>query len=175
MVRKKVVIVIDMQNGVFAHPRFDRAGRVVRINQLIDHADQVIFIQHIEGEMTEGSELWQILPQLHRPESAISVNKTACDSFYRTPLESVITQLGTTHLTICGCATDYCVDTTVKIAASKGYALTIAADAHTTANRQHVTAEQLIAQHNEVWSELSIPGNSIRVKSTAQILADWAV
>ncbi|PEH54900.1 MULTISPECIES: isochorismatase family protein [Yersinia] len=175
MTREKVVIVIDMQNGVFAHPRFDRAGRIVHINQLIDHADQVIFIQHIEDEMTEGSELWQLLPELHQPESAISVNKTACDSFYRTSLDNIIAKLGATHLTICGCATDYCVDTTVKIAASKGYALTIASDAHTTANRQHATAQQLIGQHNEVWSELAIPGNHITVKATQQILADWGV
>lgn len=56
MIRENVVIVIDMQNGVFANPRFDREGRVVRINQLIDHADQVIFIQHAEDEMTQGSE-----------------------------------------------------------------------------------------------------------------------
>ncbi|HHH0222498.1 TPA: isochorismatase family protein [Yersinia enterocolitica] len=174
MTKEKVVIVIDMQNGVLANPRFDSVGRVARINQLIDHADQVIFIQHIEDDMTEGSELWQLLPELHHPESAISVNKTACDSFYRTSLDNVIAKLGATHLTICGCATDYCVDTTVKIAASKGYALTIASDAHTTADRQHVTAQQLIAQHNEVWSELAIPGNSISVKTTQQILTDWA-
>lgn len=173
MIRENVVIVIDMQNGVFANPRFDREGRVVRINQLIDHADQVIFIQHAEDEMTQGSELWQILPELHYPQKAISVTKTACDSFYQTPLDTVIAQLGATHLAICGCATDYCVDTTIKIAASKGYALTIASDAHTTADRQYVTAQQLIAQHNEVWAELSIPGNRITVKTTQQILADW--
>ncbi|MGT3280970.1 isochorismatase family protein [Yersinia enterocolitica] len=174
MTKEKVVIVIDMQNGVLANPRFDSAGRVARINQLIDHAEQVIFIQHIEDDMTEGSELWQLLSELHHPESAISVNKTACDSFYRTSLDNVIAKLGATHLTICGCTTDYCVDTTVKIAASKGYALTIASDAHTTADRRHVTAQQLIAQHNEVWSELAIPGNRITVKTTQQILTDWA-
>ncbi|CQJ62128.1 isochorismatase family protein [Yersinia rohdei] len=173
MAKDHVVIVVDMQNGVFATPRFDREGRVARINQLIDHASQVIFIQHIEDEMTEGSELWQLLAELHQPEHAISVNKTACDSFYRTSLDEVLAQLGATHLTLCGCATDYCVDTTAKIAASKGYALTIAADAHTTANRRHVTAEQLIAQHNEVWAELAIPGNRITVKTTQQILVDW--
>ncbi|QHB33911.1 isochorismatase family protein [Yersinia canariae] len=174
MIKENIVIVIDMQIGVFANPRFDSLGRIARINQLTDHADQIIFIQHIEGEMTEGSELWQLLPELYRPEGAIYVNKTACDSFYRTSLDNVIAELGTTHLTICGCATDYCVDTTIKIAASKGYALTIASDAHTTADRQYATAQQLIAQHNEVWSELAIPGNRITVKSTQQILVDWA-
>ncbi|TCL05904.1 MULTISPECIES: isochorismatase family protein [Sodalis] len=172
MTGNSLLLVIDMQNGVFATPRFDRAGRVARINQLTARAGQTIFIQHAEGDMAEGSELWQLLPELHRPAGAISVTKTACDAFYRTPLDNILAELGITHLTICGCATDYCVDTTVKIAASKGYALTIASDAHTTADRRYVSAQGLIAQHNEVWAGLSIPGNTITLKTTEQILKD---
>lgn len=173
MAEQNVLIVVDMQNGVFESERYDRAGRAALINQLIDRAGRVIFIQHAEGEMTEGSALWDILPELHRPEGAISVTKTACDSFYRTTLESVLKELDTTRFAICGCATDYCVDTTIKVAVSKGYAVTVASDAHTTSNRTHVTAQQLIAHHNEVWEGLSVPGNPVTVKTTAQILADW--
>lgn len=173
MAEKNVLVVIDMQNGVFATPRYDRVGRTARVNRLSAAADQTIFIQHIEGEMTEESELWQLLPELHRPAGAITVTKIACDAFYRTRLETVLAELGVTHLTLCGCATDYCVDTTVKAAASKGYALTIASDAHTTANRRYASASQLIGQHNEVWSELAIPGNRISLKTTEQILSAW--
>ncbi|WP_213992615.1 isochorismatase family protein [Sodalis sp. dw_96] len=173
MTGKNLLLVIDMQNGVFASPRFDRGGRVARINQLTAHAGQIIFIQHAEGEMTEGSESWQLLPELHRPAQAITVTKTACDAFYRTSLDNILAELGVTHLTICGCATDYCVDTTIKIAASKGYALTIASDAHTTADRRYVSAQGLIAHHNEVWAGLSIPGNIITLKTTEQILQDY--
>ncbi|XBS70144.1 isochorismatase family protein [Acerihabitans sp. KWT182] len=170
MTGKSLLLVIDMQNGVFASPRFDRGGRVARINQLTTHAKQTLFIQHAEGEMTEGSESWRLLPELHRPVGAIQVTKTACDAFYHTPLDDILKDLGVTHLTVCGCATDYCVDTTIKIAASKGYALTIASDAHTTADRRYVSAQALIAQHNEVWAGLSIPGNTIILKTTEQII-----
>lgn len=174
MSEQRVLIVVDMQNGVFASPRYDRSGRVEQINQLIARAGRVIFIQHAEGEMTEGSEYWQVLPELHLPEDALSVTKTACDSFYRTSLDHVLQeQLNVTGFTICGCATDYCVDTTIKVAASKGYAVTVASDAHTTGDRTYVSAQQLIGQHNEVWRELSVPGNPVTVKTTAEILADW--
>ncbi len=40
----RVVVVVDMQNGVLASPRFDRDGRCQRINQLTAAADQVIFL-----------------------------------------------------------------------------------------------------------------------------------
>ncbi|WP_196239156.1 hypothetical protein [Martelella alba] len=57
--------------------------------------------------------------------------------------------------------------------ASRGFALTIASDAHTTAHRRYASALQLIGQHNDVWSTLSIPGNHIVLKTTEQILSDW--
>lgn len=98
MSEQHVLIVVDMQNGVFASPRYDRSGRAERINQLIDRAGRVIFIQHAEGDMTEGSEFWQILPELHHPQGAISVTKTACDSFYRTSLDNVLQELNATRL-----------------------------------------------------------------------------
>ena len=41
---QRVVIVIDMQNGVFSTPRFDKAGRVDRINRLTGRADIILFI-----------------------------------------------------------------------------------------------------------------------------------
>lgn len=169
----KLLIVVDMQNGVFATPRHDREGKAKLINQLIAAADRTVFIQHIEGEMAEGSELWQILPELEQPDGAIYVNKTACDAFWSTKLADVLRQLGTNNFVICGCATDYCLDTTIKVGASQGYAITIASDAHTTSNRTYATAQQLIGQHNEVWAALSIPGNTLQVKPTDRIIAEW--
>lgn len=59
------------------------------------------------------------------------------------------------ELVITGCATDFCVDATVKSALTNDYNLTIIADAHTTADRPHVSAEKLIAHHNWLWSELT--------------------
>lgn len=169
----KLLIVVDMQNGVFATPRHDREDKATLINQLIVAAERTIFIQHIEGEMAEGSELWQILPELEQPDGAIYVNKTACDAFWNTKLADLLSQLGTNNFVICGCATDYCLDTTIKVGASQGYAITVASDAHTTSNRTYAAAPQLIGQHNEVWAALSIPGNTIQVKPTDMIIAEW--
>lgn len=168
-----VVMVIDMQKGVFAHPRFDRHGRTERINQLIAAAKQTIFIQHCEGEMQSGSDAWQLLPELQQPASALYLTKTACDSFWHTELEAQLIAKDIQAFVVCGCATDYCVDSTVKTAATKGFRVTVASDAHTTADRTFATAEQLIGQHNEVWAELSLPGNAIKVQESATILQQW--
>ncbi|PLM51109.1 isochorismatase, partial [Klebsiella michiganensis] len=48
MAAKRVVMVVDMQNGVFATPRIERERCAAQINRLINAADTVIFIQHCE-------------------------------------------------------------------------------------------------------------------------------
>lgn len=63
----RVLLAIDMQNGVFVNPRFDRSGRVERINQLSQAADRVIFIRHQENDMPENSPEWTLLPEVNQP------------------------------------------------------------------------------------------------------------
>ncbi len=82
MAAKRVVMVVDMQNGVFATPRIERERCAAQINRLINVADTVIFIQHCEeGGLEEGSEGFALLPELHQPAGALFVTKTACDAF----------------------------------------------------------------------------------------------
>lgn len=171
--QKKLLVVVDMQNGVLATPRYDREGRAENINRLIAAADQTIFIQHVEGEMRVGTPDWAIIPELNQPPHARYVNKTACDAFWNTGLEAELLALEAKDFTVCGCATDYCLDTTIKVGASKGYRITVAADAHTTADRTYASAQQLIGQHNEVWQGLSLPGNPIAVIATEEIVRRW--
>ena len=174
MSEKRVVMVVDMQNGVFETPRHQREKCVSLINQLTQAADTVIFIQHTEaGGLEEGSEGFALLPELHQPADALYVTKTACDAFYNTALETLLREQGIREFIICGCATDYCLDTTIKNGASRGYGIVIAEDAHTTANRPAAQAATLIAHYNEVWRTLTVPGNPLQVKPTETILHAW--
>ncbi|MGY5958236.1 isochorismatase family protein [Kosakonia sp. BK9b] len=174
MAGKRVVMVVDMQNGVFATPRIQREQCVARINQLTAAAETVIFIQHAEaGGLEEGSEGFALLPELSQPVNALYVTKTACDAFYNTSLAGLLQAHDISAFVMCGCATDYCVDTTLKNGASRGYAITMAEDAHTTANRPAAQASTLIAHYNEVWRTLTVPGNPVLVKPVETILHEW--
>ncbi|QPG41565.1 isochorismatase family protein [Raoultella ornithinolytica] len=174
MAAQRVVMVVDMQNGVFATPRIERERCVAHINRLIRAADRVIFIQHAEdGGLEEGSAGFALLADLAPPADALYVTKIACDAFYKTRLEQVLSEHQIHQFVICGCATDYCVDTTIKNGASRGYAITVAEDAHTTANRPAAQAVTLIDHYNDVWRTLTVPGNPVRVKSVETILAEW--
>lgn len=174
MAEPRVLMVVDMQNGVFAAPRYRREACTMQINRLIRRADRVIFIQHAEaGGLEEGSEGFALLPELEQPSGALYVTKTACDAFYHTALEQVLAENGIGAFVICGCATDYCVDTTLRVGASKGYRITVAEDAHTTADRPAADAPVLIAHHNDVWRNLIVPGNPVAVKPVDTIVTEW--
>jgi len=152
---------------------FDRAGCCVRINQLIAAADQVIFIRHNGADLPRASESWQLVPELTQPAGALYIDKTACDSFWRTELAAQLALLEITRFVIAGCATDYCVDVIIKAGATLGYQIAVAADAHTTSDRTWVSAEQQINQYNEIWADLIVPDNPVMVLATADILQAW--
>jgi nicotinamidase-related amidase len=176
----RALLIVDMQVGCFTGepPRFDQEGTVQRINALAaaTRRDGVaVFIQHTATEdgFTRGSDAWRLLPALDiRPEDIV-VEKAACDAFLETGLDAILKQRGVSEVIIVGCATDFCVDTTVRSAASHGYAVVVAKDAHTTRDRPHLSAQGVITHHNYIWSDLLLPrGRKIRVITTEALVAE---
>jgi len=146
-------------------PRFDTEGVVKRINTLSNqfrkNDDLVIFIQHDgskDGFCKPNTEEWEILSSLDILGNDIIVSKTANDSFYNSDLNKILQNNKIGKLVITGCATDFCVDATVKSALTNNYKVTVIADGHTTADRPHLKAEKLIEHYNWMWDEM-IPVN----------------
>jgi nicotinamidase-related amidase len=165
------LLVIDMQNAwINENPRFDIIGVIARINQVAQHfrtqGNSVIFIRHSDDEVKIGSTGWQVHADLATFPSDIFIDKTACDSFSNTTLLDQLQGMGTTNITICGLATEFCVDTTLRAALSHGFDVLALTDAHTTANRDHLSAKEIIDHHNWIWTHLAAPsGRHIDVKS----------
>ncbi len=172
------LLVIDMQVGLFSDgSRVNAESVVSRINTLgravRAAGGHVVFVQHEDNDaFRHGEAAWQLLPTLDRRASDAVVSKTACDSFYRSDLDCTLAERGIRRLLVTGCATDFCVDTTLRSAASKDFEIIAVADGHTTRNRPHADAEAIITHHNWMWSNLILPGRPVRVASTAEILAD---
>lgn len=178
-----VLLVIDMQNAIFAGEiaRFDAEGVIGRINRLATavrhHGGRVIFIQH---DGTEAEELlpqssgWQILTALNVDASDGRLRKTACDAFYRTELQVMLSAVGLERLIITGCASDFCVDTTVRAAAGRDFDVVVAADGHTTGDRPHLGAEEITRHHNWMWENLSCPTTRSGCAPRLTWLLQWA-
>jgi nicotinamidase-related amidase len=178
----KALVVIDVQAGILpakgaerpaVRQRFDEVRR--RIFGLVGVARRqgapIIFVQHA-GEpghrLETGTPGWEICGDLGRTADDIVVSKTACDSFYETDLQTVLSGQGVTHLVIAGLMTQYCVDTTCRRAVSLGYDVTLAADAHTTADMPSLTVEQIVDHHNALLDGFDAGKAVIRVRPTSE-------
>lgn len=169
------LLVIDMQNAwLDEHPRFDAAGVIDRINNIANqyrkNGSRVIFIRHYCDEVPVESPGFKLHPALASETSDVFVDKTACDPFDRTDLLDQLRAIGSDHVTICGLATEFCIDTAVRTCLSQGFDVTVISDAHTTADRPHLSAEAIIKHHNWVWENFAAPqGRTIRVSSSAEL------
>ena len=177
----KALLIIDMQLGSFRPYtlRHDTYGVIDRINQLArqfrSHGHKVIYIQHDgtkENCFLPGSDDWKILPELNIFQQDIVIAKTANDSFYKTTLQDTLAALGITELYCSGCATDFCVDTTIKSALSKDYKITVVGDAHTTASRPQLDAPAVIKYYNWLWADMTPTMHKVVIKNTAEILQE---
>ena len=172
------LIVIDMQQGSFgpATPRHDATALVERLNHLARtvRADGgvVIFIQH-DGPPGDphhpGAAGWHLVPGLDARPGDTIVRKTACDAFLGTALDALLRESGIDRLIITGCATDYCVDTTVRSALARSWPTIVPSDGHTTAERPHLSAAQIIAHHNAIWADFLAPRGPAIVQSCASL------
>ncbi len=171
------LLIIDMQVGLFEGdpPRHDADGVIRRINEIAAVVRAiggiVIFIQHEDdGVLARGTQGWAILPVLERRDTDLLVGKQACDSFYETELADLLEQHDARQLIITGCATEFCVDTTIRAAASKNYKVVVVKDAHTTRDRPHLDAKSIITHHNWMWENLILPRDEVKVLSATSVI-----
>lgn len=169
------LVIIDMQAGSFGldgPPRHDAEGLIERLNALArwvrSRGGLVVWVQHDgpAGDPLEpGTGGWQVLAELDRRAEDAAISKTACDSFLGTGLEALLRERGASRVIVTGWATDFCVDTTVRACTAKGFDTWAPSDGHTTSDRPHLSAPQIIEHHNYVWAELMAPGGPVTVAS----------
>lgn len=172
------LIVVDMQQGSFgpATPRYDADGLVARLNRLSAAVraagGAVIFVQH-DGPVGDPHHPdlpgWRLLPDLDVRADDIVVRKTACDAFLNTTLDAILRARRASPLIITGCATDFCVDSTVRSALARSYPTIVPADGHTTRDRPHLPADKIIAHHNAIWADFLAPGGPALVCPCADV------
>ncbi|MDA2812138.1 isochorismatase family protein [Nocardiopsis sp. RSe5-2] len=102
------------------------------------------------------------------------IPKRATDSFWETGLDEALRSLGADTVVVTGAATDYCVDATVRSAATHGYDVDLVEDGHAPMAAGDpgagLSPEQIIAHHNAVLSRAVHPGGTTRLVSAADAL-----
>ena len=169
------VLVIDVQEGLFRPEPFEAEKVIERINRMTQLARTsgcpVFFVQHEtpKAPLIHGSGDWQLHHCLTVQDTDEIVRKTTPDSFLRTDLEERLNALGIQDLVICGYASEFCVDTTVRRAAALGFSVTLVSDAHTTHDKDHASAAAIRAHHNCTLPNITSFGPKISAVASDRI------
>ncbi len=104
-----VLLIIDVQQGLFNEPRYRQEQVLAKINRAAAHVRQqqgrVIYIQHDDlpgGELEPGTPGWQLHSALQPAKSDSRVRKSACDSFLDTELAFLLAEQPVDRLILCG-------------------------------------------------------------------------
>jgi nicotinamidase-related amidase len=169
------LMVIDVQNGVVAEA-YQRDSVITAIGSLVEKARTagapVIWVQHSSDNLTEGSPEWHYVPELTRLDSEPVIHKTFGDAFESTDLAGVLAKAGVGHLVVTGAETDACIRATIHGAFTRGYDVTLVADAHTTNDQAAWGApppEQVIAHTNLYWQYQTAPGRTAAVPESKEV------
>ncbi|MDH4276416.1 MAG: isochorismatase family protein, partial [Gammaproteobacteria bacterium] len=156
---KSAIIVVDAQSALFEtlSSPYEGTAVIARINKLTTDARlfrvPVIFTQHEHpGFIAHASEGWKLCKTITAEKKDIFLRKTAGDAFLNTDLHTQLQVLGVTDLVVCGYASEFCVDSTVRRAVGLGYTVQLVRDAHTTTDKIHLSAQKIREHHNVTLS-----------------------
>jgi nicotinamidase-related amidase len=152
------LLIIDMQAGLYDGPQkpFERESVLATINQLVRRARDAgapIFVARHTGPagspIEAGSPSWQLWHELDVDESRDRLfNKTRPSCFLGTDLEKQLRAAQVQELVVVGMKTQFCVDTTCRVAVELGFSVVLPEDGHTCMDTPALKAEAIIEHHN---------------------------
>jgi len=162
------LLVIDVQQGLFrkSTPIFRAEPLLDTITRLVGRARAagvlVVYVQHASDKVLPfGSADWQLHPRLHPGEGDLIVHKQHGNAFDDTSLHPELAARGVGRVIVTGLVTHGCVKATCEGALALGYAVVLAADGHSSYNKD---AARLVEEWNRILGEAGA-----RVMPAAQI------
>jgi nicotinamidase-related amidase len=115
----------------------------------------VIFIQHNDGP---GSDLevntpgWQIVKEIEPLPGERVIPKHFNSAFRETSLEKELSALNIKKLIIVGLQTEFCIDTTIRVAFEKGFEVLLPEKTNTTINGKVLSAKEIYEHHQNIFN-----------------------
>lgn len=159
--KNTALLVVDVQTALINFHPYNETEVTANIVKLVETARQngieVIYVRHDGGTGTPlayGTEGWQIFSEVAPINGEKIFEKTFSSAFRNTGLRNYLDGRGITDFVLVGMQTDYCIDTTCRIAFEFGYNVIIPASGTTTFDNSLATAEKLIEYFEQkLWDK----------------------
>ncbi|HEL2356941.1 TPA: cysteine hydrolase [Streptococcus suis] len=153
---KSALLVIDIQSMPVEDQPYAIAERLTLRQDSLAKARQagieVIHVRHYDQELVKGTADWEIHPLVAPLENEVIFDKTFNSPFKETGLHAYLQEKGIEQLIIMGMATNFCIDTTIKVAFELGYKVAVIQDGTTTGYSGKLDAKDLIDHYQNIWS-----------------------
>lgn len=151
-----VLIIIDVQQGLIDSEPYKVKEMLDTISQLENHARaqewEVIYIRHADESLPADSSGWQLAHRLSPVETDLIVDKHFNSIFKETQLQAYLQKKGIKTLVMCGMATNYCVDTSIRVAFEYDYHVIVPQGGTSTFDSDHLSAELLQSYYENIWN-----------------------
>lgn len=174
---QRALLVVDVQVDVMkASVHADAV--VSRIADLVGRARErgvpVVWVRHHSNDLVQGTDGWQIVPQLVPALGEPIVEKEYGDAFADTDLSDVLRRAGADRVILCGAQSDFCIRSTFYGALYQGLDVTLVSDAHTTEDLRPwgmtYPPEVATAMINDQAGFTRLPGRSVAVLPASEAL-----
>jgi nicotinamidase-related amidase len=158
--KKTALLVIDVQRALFTRPNpiFEASQLIQTIKALVERSHlygvKVIYVQHAnQSILQEGTEGWQIHPNLVPTKRDKIIHKTKGNTFLDTPLQSELEIDGIENLLITGLVSHQCVKATSLGGIELGYNVYLVENGHSNFRKD---AENVIKEVEENLSQAGV-------------------
>ena len=168
------LLVVDVQDGAVVHRPHRIQETIANIASLIEECRsagvEVIHVQHDgrAGEEDEpGTPGWQIHAAVAPTPTERVIRKAHNSAFRDTELRSYLASRGIERLIVVGIQTEYCVDTTCRVAFEHGFEVIVPEGTNTTWDNGDVSGQQIF----ELVNRRILDGRFARLLPVHDVLA----
>lgn len=149
----KALILIDIQNGLTKKKTlynesvfFDTLNSAIKAYR--DSYFKIIFVQHNNNQLLNGSLDWEIDNRIDKQEKDCFIQKKHGNAFHDTDLKAILAGFGISSITVGGLVSHGCVKATCLGGLSEGFEIGLLKNGHTTWNKDARTT--IITIENEL-------------------------
>lgn len=155
-----LLLIVDVQNAIADENPYLFTEVLANIKTLLvkfrEKKQPVIFIQHDDGigsDLEANTYGWEIVKDIAPLPGERIIHKHYNSAFRETTLEMELTDLNIKNLLVVGLQTEYCIDTTIRVAFEKGYKVIIPVKTNTTVDGKYLKAKEIYEHHHHLFDK----------------------
>ena len=149
------LLIVDVQNALVDEKAFNIDRTLLNIKELLDacrvNGLEVVYIKHDgekEDDLVPFSHGWDIHSSIYPKRGEKIIRKIYNSAFKNTELEEYLNSKNIKTLILVGMQTEYCIDTTCRVAFDKGYKLIMPEQTNTTFDNGDLSGSKIYEYHN---------------------------